>query len=178
MADQVIIHMAISLVEIFDGNKNKFEAWIISFENAKQISCQNILWIAFSKIIGAPLTSAHRLRGGTPNITWKELKSKLSMQYYNSTWQSHDSGYHLFTTRPRWAAHNVFTLCKWALIKNPPHFRYVSHLSGGSKPLHCGVWPELKKVDGNCCGTLDCPMEIYWRLLQKYLCIWCGLQKS
>ena len=43
MADQAIIQAAISLVETFDGNKNKFEAWITSVENAAQISGQDIL---------------------------------------------------------------------------------------------------------------------------------------
>ena len=43
MAHQAIIQAAISLVETFDGDKNKFEAWITSVENAAQISSQDIL---------------------------------------------------------------------------------------------------------------------------------------
>ena len=35
------------------------------------------------KIVGSPLTSANRLRDRSPNLTWKELKSKLSMHYFH-----------------------------------------------------------------------------------------------
>ena len=47
---------AISSVETFHGDKNKFEVWIKSTENEAQISGQDILWKAFSKMIGSPLT--------------------------------------------------------------------------------------------------------------------------
>ena len=47
MTDQDIIQTAISLVETFDGNKNKLEAWITSDENAAQKSGQDMLPIAF-----------------------------------------------------------------------------------------------------------------------------------
>ena len=72
---------AISSLETFDGNENKFEALITLVENAAQISVQDILQIAFSKMIESPLTSALRLRDGSPNIMWKELKSKVARQY-------------------------------------------------------------------------------------------------
>ena len=49
MVDHAIIQAAISLVETFDGNKNKFEVRITSVENAVQISGQDILLIAFPK---------------------------------------------------------------------------------------------------------------------------------
>ena len=62
MVEQPIIHAAMSSVEMFDGTKSKFESWIASVENAAQISKQNILCIAFSKMIGSQLTSAYRLR--------------------------------------------------------------------------------------------------------------------
>ena len=42
MANQAIIPAAISLVETFDGDKNKFEALIASVENAAKISSQGI----------------------------------------------------------------------------------------------------------------------------------------
>ena len=64
MVDQAII----SSVEKFDDNKNRFGAWITSVQNAAQISDQDILQIAFSKMIGSSLTSAHRLRGRSPNV--------------------------------------------------------------------------------------------------------------
>ena len=43
VVDQAIIQTALSSVETFDGNKSKFEAWIISVENTAQISFQDIL---------------------------------------------------------------------------------------------------------------------------------------
>ena len=43
MADQAIIQAEISSVGTFDGNKNKFEAWITSDENKAQNSGQDIL---------------------------------------------------------------------------------------------------------------------------------------
>ena len=47
---QPIIQAVISSVEMFDGTKSKFESWIASVENAAQISEQDILCIAFSKM--------------------------------------------------------------------------------------------------------------------------------
>ena len=43
MANQAIIQAVISSVETFDGDKNKFEARIISGEDAAQIFSQDIL---------------------------------------------------------------------------------------------------------------------------------------
>ena len=74
MADQAIIQAALSSVKTFDGDIYKFEAWITSVENAAQISGQDILWIAFPKMIGSPLTSAHILRDKSPNFAWENLK--------------------------------------------------------------------------------------------------------
>ena len=42
-ADKTIIQSAISSLETFDGNKNKFEGWITSVENVAKISSQDIL---------------------------------------------------------------------------------------------------------------------------------------
>ena len=89
ITNQAIIQAVISLVETFDGYRNKFEAWITSFENAVQISSHDILWITFSKMIRSPLTSAHWLREGTPNLMWKEFKCKLSKQYSSIPFDSH-----------------------------------------------------------------------------------------
>ena len=83
MSDQDIIQVAISSVETFDGNKTKFEAWITSAENTAQISGQDMLWIAFSKMMGSPLTSAYRLRDGSSALILKELKSEISRQYFS-----------------------------------------------------------------------------------------------
>ena len=50
IVDQPIIQVAISSTETCGGNRNKFEAWIALVENVAQISGQDILQIAFSKI--------------------------------------------------------------------------------------------------------------------------------
>ena len=89
MAGQTIIQTVISSVETFDGNKNNFEAWIASLENAVQISGQDILQTAISKIVGLPLIPAHRLRDRSPNIMQRELKSKLSRKYFSIPFDSH-----------------------------------------------------------------------------------------
>ena len=60
--------------------KIKFEAWTESVEHEAQISGQNTLHIAFSKITGSPLSSANRLKVQLPNLKWEELKNELSMQ--------------------------------------------------------------------------------------------------
>ena len=78
IVDQAIIQQAISSVETFDVNRNKCEAWITSVENAAQISGEDVSQIAFSKMIGSPLTSTHRLRDASPNLMWWEPKSGLS----------------------------------------------------------------------------------------------------
>ena len=59
----------ISSMETFDGTKSKFESWIAPMENAAQISGQDIPHIAFSMMVGSPLTSAHRLRDCLPHLT-------------------------------------------------------------------------------------------------------------
>ena len=56
-------------VDSFDGDRNNFEAWIALVENAVQLTGQHILQIAFSKMVGSPVTSAYRLRNGSPNLT-------------------------------------------------------------------------------------------------------------
>ena len=60
MVEQPIIKAAISSVDTFHGTITKFELGIASVENAAQISWQDILCIAFSKIVGSPFSSAHR----------------------------------------------------------------------------------------------------------------------
>ena len=44
---------------------------------------------AFSKMVKSPLTSVHRVRDRSPNFSWRELKSKLSMQYSSIPFDSH-----------------------------------------------------------------------------------------
>ena len=75
MVEKPIIQVVISSVETFDGTKSKFESWIASVENAAQVSGQNILYIALWKMVGSPLTSAHRLRDQVPQLMWKDLKN-------------------------------------------------------------------------------------------------------
>ena len=62
MVEQPIVQTVISLVETFDGTKSKSESWIASVENVAQISGQNILHIAFSNMVGPPITSIHRVK--------------------------------------------------------------------------------------------------------------------
>ena len=62
-----------------------------------------------------------------------------------------------------------------SFFQNPPHHGHVSDFSKGSEPLHCGVWPKLQEVEEKCCGTPECTLEVNGTLLQRYLCIWCGL---
>ena len=76
-------------VEMFDGIKCKFESWIASVKNVAQISKQEIIYLAFSKMIGSPLTLAHRLRDHLTYLIWKDLKSKLSGQYSTTPLDSH-----------------------------------------------------------------------------------------
>ena len=81
MVEQSIIQAVISSVEMFDDTKSKFESQIASLENVAQISGQDILNIAFTKMVGSPLTLACRLRVHLPHLTWKDLKSELLRQY-------------------------------------------------------------------------------------------------
>ena len=66
--------------------KNMFEAQIVSFENVVQISPQDILQTAFSKMIGSPLTSAHRLKDRSPNLT--VMQPRL-LHIYNKVWMTY-----------------------------------------------------------------------------------------
>ena len=77
MVEQPIIQAVVSSVEMFGSMKSKFESWIPSVENVAQISKQDILCIAFYKIIGPPLTSAHRLRDCLPYLTWNYLTTNF-----------------------------------------------------------------------------------------------------
>ena len=54
--------------------KSTFEVLIESIENAVQISGQNAICIAFSKLTGSPLLTANRLKARSPNLTRMELK--------------------------------------------------------------------------------------------------------
>ena len=68
---------AISSVEKSDGTKSKLELWTASVETAAQISKQDILCIAFSKMIGPPLTSAQRF---TDYHNWCTRTLKVNFQ--------------------------------------------------------------------------------------------------
>ena len=52
-------------------------------------SKQDILHIAFSKMIGSPLTSVHRLKDCISYMMWKDLKSELLRQYSKIPFDSH-----------------------------------------------------------------------------------------
>ena len=89
MVEQPIIQAAVFSVETFDGTKSKFEYWTASGENAAQISEQNILCITFSKMVGLPFTSTHRLRDHLPHLTWDDLQNKHLRQYSTIPFSSH-----------------------------------------------------------------------------------------
>ena len=55
MIKQNIIQAALLSIETFGGIKSKFEAWTESIENTAQISGQNAIYIAFSKLTGSSL---------------------------------------------------------------------------------------------------------------------------
>ena len=74
---------------MFDGTKSKFESWIASVENAGQISKQDILHIVFSKMIGSPPTSGHRLRDHLLHLMWKDLRSNILRPYSTIPFNSH-----------------------------------------------------------------------------------------
>ena len=46
-----------------------------------QISGQNAIHVAFSKLIVSPLLTANRLKTRLPNLTLADLKKELSIQY-------------------------------------------------------------------------------------------------
>ena len=52
-----------------------------AIDNVAQISGQNTICIAFSKLIGSPLLTENRLKARLSNLTWAELKRELYMQY-------------------------------------------------------------------------------------------------
>ena len=62
-----MVEQAISSLKTFDGVKSKFELRVACMENAAQISGADIFHIAFSKMVGSPLTLAHRLRDHLPH---------------------------------------------------------------------------------------------------------------
>ena len=106
------------------------------------------------------------MRDWSPNLMWKELKSKLSRQYSSISFDSNatQASAHLQQGPDELLNTYLCQPCKCALVKNPPHFTYVTDFSGWSEPLHCGVWPELQKVEGKCCGTPEYRMKINGRL--------------
>ena len=55
MIEQTIKQAALLSTKYSVEQNNKFEAWMESIENAVQISGQNAIHIAFSKLIGSPL---------------------------------------------------------------------------------------------------------------------------
>ena len=70
MIEQIIIQASLVSIETFNGTKSKFEAWVEFIENAAQISGQNAIHIAFSKLTGSPLLKAIRLKTRSPNIMY------------------------------------------------------------------------------------------------------------
>ena len=89
MIEQAIIQVALSSIETFDGTESKFKVWTESIENTAQISGQDMLCIALSKMTGSPLSSANRLKAQSPNLVLIELKLELSLQYSAIPFDSH-----------------------------------------------------------------------------------------
>ena len=58
-------------------------------ENTAQISGQDTICIAFSKMVGSPISLAYRLKAQSPNLKWTKLKRELSMQYSAIPCDSH-----------------------------------------------------------------------------------------
>ena len=58
MITQTRIQAALASLEMVDERKSKFEFWMESIKNAVQISGQNIICIAFSKLTGSLLLTA------------------------------------------------------------------------------------------------------------------------
>ena len=81
MTEQSIIQATLISIEMFNGMKSKFKAWMEDIENVAEISGQNAICIAFSKLIISLLSTANRLKTRSPNLTWAELKEELSLQY-------------------------------------------------------------------------------------------------
>ena len=53
---------------MFNGTKSKFKAWMEAIENVAQISGQNAISMAFSKLTGFPLLTANRLKTRLPHL--------------------------------------------------------------------------------------------------------------
>ena len=84
-----IIQAAQSSMDMFNGTKNKFDTWMEFIKNAAQISGQNVICIALSKLTGSLLSTANRLKTRSPNLMWMEHKKELSMQYSVTLSDSH-----------------------------------------------------------------------------------------
>ena len=89
MVEQPILLAAISSVGTFDGTKSKFDSCIVSMEDVAHISGQDILHIAFSKMTGSPLTSAHSLRDHLPCLMWNDVKTRLLRQLFTIPFNSY-----------------------------------------------------------------------------------------
>ena len=70
MIEQTIIQAALTSIETLDVTKSKLEAWTEFIKNAVQISGQNAVHIAFTKLTGSPLLTANRLKTRSPKHGW------------------------------------------------------------------------------------------------------------
>ena len=69
MIEQRIIQAALTSIEKFNGTKNKFKAWKEAVNTIAQISGQNTIHIAFSKLIGSQLSTANMFKMRLQNLT-------------------------------------------------------------------------------------------------------------
>ena len=89
MADQHIFQVAIFSIETFNGTRSRFESWIASVENTAQNPGQNVLHMAFFKMVGSPLTSAWRLRDYLQHLTCDNLKNECLRLYSTLPFDCH-----------------------------------------------------------------------------------------
>ena len=74
MVEQMIVQTAITSIETFDATNSNFKAWTEAIKNTAQISGQNTICIAFSKLTGSPLLTANRLKTRSSNLMLADLK--------------------------------------------------------------------------------------------------------
>ena len=127
MIEETIIQSALSSTEASNGTKSKFKALTESIENAAQISGQDTLHIAFSKMTGSALSSANRLKAGSPNLMWMDLKKELPMQYSVILFDSHTTQAFAPLEQGPDELLDVMSICtvQVSFFKNLVYFRYV-----------------------------------------------------
>ena len=118
-------------------------------------------------MIGSPLTSAHTLREGLPNVMWKELKRTLSRQYSSIPFNSHTSQAFAYLQQGPDELLEMYLHHECELLLKIHHTSDMSHISAASLN-HYTVGYGLKFQQVECCGIVEYAMEVNGRLLQSY----------